>query len=430
MDSKAAEAVAADFPEESMLPSRARRLRFWAMISAWVVALVLIAVVGGALREALVDVSPAVEQESFSTPTIYLTSPPSPAAATDQPPIDPAPASASVPAGAVAPHPQPAYRTLAIKLLALMPIKAVQSAAGYQRSKFGAAWLDVNNNGCDTRNDILRRDLSNVKPTLDGHDCLVQSGQLSDPYSGDTVVFDRKNPATVQIDQAVSLSDAWRKGGQGLSLAQRIAFANDPLNLNAVAAKTALSKHNADASAWLPTEMDDRCSYVARQLSVKVSYGLWLSQDEHDVMAAVLANCPQTLAPSNRTASSKQLGGPMADDAQQPLIAPESSSALPSGGQSGLSTSSAPPSPENGSEQAEPASAQATAQQSSSAQQSTPVQISPMSTTTPFLPTALPTLPECSTPPSPSASPQPEPSSPESIQPGPSPSTPNPGPTS
>ena len=31
---------------------------------------------------------------------------------------------------------------------------------GYTRAQFGPAWADVDRNGCDTRNDILKRDLT------------------------------------------------------------------------------------------------------------------------------------------------------------------------------------------------------------------------------------------------------------------------------
>lgn len=30
---------------------------------------------------------------------------------------------------------------------------------GYDREQFGSAWTDVDRNGCDTRNDVLNRDL-------------------------------------------------------------------------------------------------------------------------------------------------------------------------------------------------------------------------------------------------------------------------------
>ncbi|WP_397321065.1 hypothetical protein [Paenarthrobacter nicotinovorans] len=40
-----------------------------------------------------------------------------------------------------------------------IPIKGRAPKAGYSREQFGPRWADVDRNGCDTRNDILRRDL-------------------------------------------------------------------------------------------------------------------------------------------------------------------------------------------------------------------------------------------------------------------------------
>ena len=53
-----------------------------------------------------------------------------------------------------------------------------------------AAWADTDRNGCDTRDDILKRDLTDVKFS-DG-DCKVTSGTLEpDPYTGKDVTFVR-----------------------------------------------------------------------------------------------------------------------------------------------------------------------------------------------------------------------------------------------
>ena len=56
----------------------------------------------------------------------------------------------------------------AVLVLAALPIQGRAPMTGYSREQFGPAWTDDNNdplghNGCDTRNDILRRDLSAEK---------------------------------------------------------------------------------------------------------------------------------------------------------------------------------------------------------------------------------------------------------------------------
>ncbi|MDQ0729208.1 GmrSD restriction endonuclease domain-containing protein [Arthrobacter sp. B1I2] len=204
---------------------------------------------------------------------------------------------------ATAPNTQPAYATKALDLLAALPIKGRAPKTGYDRAQFGQAWADVDRNGCDTRNDILKRDLTGIAYT-NSVPCKVQSGTLADPYTGTTISFVRGSgtSSAVQIDHVVALSDAWQKGAQQLTVEQRTAFANDPLNLQATDGPTNQQKGDGDAATWLPPNKGFRCEYVARQISVKVTYGLWVTQAEHDAMARILGDCAGQLAPTNQLA--------------------------------------------------------------------------------------------------------------------------------
>jgi len=202
-----------------------------------------------------------------------------------------------------APKAQPAFATKAIDLLATLPIKGRAPKTGYDRAMFGQAWADVDRNGCDTRNDILKRDLTGITYT-NSVPCKVQSGTLADPYTGTTLNFLRGSATSsaVQIDHVVALSDAWQKGAQQLTTEQRTAFANDPLNLQATDGPTNIKKGDGDAATWLPPNKGFRCEYVARQISVKATYALWVTQAEHDAMATILADCSGQLAPTNEQA--------------------------------------------------------------------------------------------------------------------------------
>ncbi|MCU1519770.1 MAG: hypothetical protein JWN19_155 [Arthrobacter sp.] len=188
------------------------------------------------------------------------------------------------------PRPQPAYVSKALDVLATLPIKGRAPKTGYSRDQFGQAWTDVDRNGCDTRNDMLRRDLTALAIKPGTRDCVVLSGLLNDPYTATLINFLRGNSTStaVQIDHVVALSDAWQKGAQQLSPAQRMSFANDPLNLLAVDGTANQQKSDGDAATWLPPNKSFRCEYVARQISVKSSYSLWVTQAEHDAMARVL----------------------------------------------------------------------------------------------------------------------------------------------
>ncbi|WIG17201.1 GmrSD restriction endonuclease domain-containing protein [Kocuria rosea] len=179
----------------------------------------------------------------------------------------------------------------AIAALGALEVKGRAPKTGYDREKFGEAWADVDGNGCDTRNDILYRDLTGPV-TSDG--CTVTRGTLNpDPYTDTTIDFVR-GPATsadVQIDHVVALSDAWQKGAQQLDADTRVLFANDPLNLLAVDGPTNQEKGDKDAASWLPPNKDFRCEYVAIQIAVKAKYDLWITQAEKDAMKRVLDTC-------------------------------------------------------------------------------------------------------------------------------------------
>lgn len=183
--------------------------------------------------------------------------------------------------------------SIALQHLEALSVKGKAPMTGYDRSQFGPAWKDVDRNGCDTRNDILRRDLKGVsfKPGTRG--CVVASGTLDDPYTGKQIAFVRgPQSSKVQIDHVVALGNVWVSGGQKLSAEQKAAIANDPLNLLAVDGPANMQKSDKDASGWLPKNKGFRCSYVARQIAVKGKYNLSVTPAEKQAMARVLDSCP------------------------------------------------------------------------------------------------------------------------------------------
>ena len=175
------------------------------------------------------------------------------------------------------------------RALETLPVKGRAPMTGYDRERFGAAWSDTNDNGCDTRNDILRRDLRDKAV----QDCVVLAGVLDDPFSGDVVMFER-GPLTsldVQIDHVVSLGNAWATGAAYWTDAERERFANDRRNLLAVRGDLNMQKQDGDAATWLPPRKAFRCTYVSMQVLVKQKYGLWVTAAEKAAMQRVLAGC-------------------------------------------------------------------------------------------------------------------------------------------
>ena len=182
-----------------------------------------------------------------------------------------------------------------------LEVKGRAPKTGYERDLFGSPWSDVDRNGCDTRNDVLHRDLTSKAFESSRDRCVIVEGILIDPYSGEKIEFTRVRVTSlaVQIDHVVSLSNAWQTGAFRWSEEKRKRFANDPLNLLAVKGSLNSQKGDGDAATWLPPKKSFRCSYVARQIAVKVSYDLWLTPPEKSAMERVLERCPNQRIPSN-----------------------------------------------------------------------------------------------------------------------------------
>lgn len=188
--------------------------------------------------------------------------------------------------------------TDALAALESLEVKGRAPMTDYDRAQFGQAWSDdvtveFGHNGCDTRNDILRRDLDNLIVKEGTFDCVAMSGTLDDPYSGQVIDFQRGTGTSeaVQIDHVVALADAWQKGAQQWSPEQRRNFANDPRNLLAVDGPLNQQKGAGDAATWLPPHKAFRCEYAQRIVDVKAAYGVWVTEAEKEALSRLLQEC-------------------------------------------------------------------------------------------------------------------------------------------
>ncbi|WP_399552319.1 HNH endonuclease family protein [uncultured Bifidobacterium sp.] len=167
------------------------------------------------------------------------------------------------------------------------------TSAGYDRDAFGYRMTDADSDGCDVRDEVLARDLENVR--YDPTDrCTVRRGTLRDPYTAATIRFVR-GPSTssaVQIDHVVALENAWRSGARNWGIRRRWRFGNDMRNLLAVEGEANGDKSSASAAYWLPENRGFRCDYVARQIAVKWEYALTVTTPERRSMLGVLRSCP------------------------------------------------------------------------------------------------------------------------------------------
>lgn len=180
------------------------------------------------------------------------------------------------------------------------------STADYDRTgQFGEAWVDVDNDGCDTRNDILERDLTKE---VYKDSCLIATGVLRDPYTGRTINFVRGvgTSTKVQIDHVIPLHLAWQYGATKWSFGKRVAFANDPINLIATDGPTNGQKSDSGPDEWLPPNKSYQCTYVIRFIRVAYLYKVGVTSSMKSTMSRTLNSCtkvvgsPATLTPLSR----------------------------------------------------------------------------------------------------------------------------------
>jgi hypothetical protein len=167
---------------------------------------------------------------------------------------------------------------------------AASTVDGYERDKFGQKWADIDRNGCDQRNDVLRRDMVNLHTVPGTRGCFLAKGTLSlldDSYAATRVKYKRGNDK-VEIDHVVSLADAWGSGAHDWDVDQREEFANDFMNLEVIDSGTDTVKSDLAANDWLPDDDDDQCALVVRQISIKKRYKLSVTPAELQAMDSVL----------------------------------------------------------------------------------------------------------------------------------------------
>lgn len=206
-------------------------------------------------------------------------------------------------------HKAPSKRAVLAKLERVDVIDERPDVAGYDRDcgtghacSFGPAWTDGNadptygRQGCDTRNDILARDLRRPKYRAGTNDCVVESGVLHDPYTGQEISFTKTEAFRVGVDHLYPLSRAWDLGAADWSFERRVNFANDSRNLLAVSGSANSSKGDRGPGEWMPLNRSFACTYVSRYLTVARAYGLPITQADADsIKTTATAACPTTV---------------------------------------------------------------------------------------------------------------------------------------
>jgi hypothetical protein len=171
----------------------------------------------------------------------------------------------------------------------------------YRRDAFGDAWTDDNSapgghNGCDTRNDILDRDLvAKTYTSISRCPTAVATGVLHDPYTNVVISFTRGNQtgAAVQIEHIVPLAYAWDQGARNWTDEMRVRFANDPANLLAVQGEVNQDKGDQEPARWMPPNGAFHCQYAIQFIAVLRGYGLPVDAPSVPVLREAAETCPK-----------------------------------------------------------------------------------------------------------------------------------------
>lgn len=149
----------------------------------------------------------------------------------------------------------------------------------YNRAEhYGSGWVDTDHNGCNTRNDVLRRYGRNVKLHKNG--CIVLSSTIHDVYNGVDIQQTHKG-GQIEIDHIVPLSYAHQHGAAHWTQEKRVEFANDVENLLPVSSKDNSSKGDKGPADWRPADVSYSCQYGKSFLHIIEKYDLTISKADY-----------------------------------------------------------------------------------------------------------------------------------------------------
>ena len=196
-----------------------------------------------------------------------------------------APPASSAPVVAPAAGSVAAETTTARTMLLHLSTRSEGGSATYERSAF-RHWVDADQDGCDTREEVLIAE-SRVA-TATGAGCRVLTGRWVSWYDGATWT----DPSDVDIDHVVALKEAWESGARSWTSTRRQAFANDlghPWALEAVTDTVNAAKADRDPAQWLPPRPGAHCRYAQRWVAVKYRWRLTVDSAERAELSSLLS---------------------------------------------------------------------------------------------------------------------------------------------
>jgi hypothetical protein len=274
---------AAQLPHDRRAPA----MTFAAMVTVFCLAVPIASGVGerrsNEATAEMADTTARIKQPS-DPESVPTAAPPTTAPPTTPPPTTPPPTT-STPTTVTPTTATPATAVPASELAASidrLPLAAETDQESYDRSMF-SPWFDADDNGCDTRCEVLAAERHAGLPGLPG------GGWLSE-YEG----YSTPDESELDIDHLVPLAEAWRSGASRWDPARRAAFANDldaPQTLIAVTAATNRSKSDSDPSDWQPPNTSYWCTYASDWVAVKLRWGLTADPGEVRALTNMAAKC-------------------------------------------------------------------------------------------------------------------------------------------
>ncbi|MCB1880150.1 MAG: HNH endonuclease [Gammaproteobacteria bacterium] len=170
--------------------------------------------------------------------------------------------------------------------IAILFIAGIGTASAYDRADY-PHWSDLDDDGLDTREEILVRD-SLIDVTYNENGKKVESGLWVCRYTGQVI----RDPSALDVDHLVALGEIDAAGANLWPEDQREAFANDPDNLVAVAAGSNRSKRDKDAYLWLPPNIANCSWYLDARAAVWEKYGIEIDGDELKSVKFFSEKCP------------------------------------------------------------------------------------------------------------------------------------------
>ncbi|MFE3446224.1 HNH endonuclease family protein [Nocardia sp. NPDC059180] len=190
-------------------------------------------------------------------------------------------------------------------LASVRVVEARPHPGGYERGcregegcVFGPAWSDDyegtgGHDGCDTRNNVLARQLTDIGYRPGTRDCVVVSGILADPYTGTSVTFTKSDAGNVPVDHVYPLAAAWDLGADAWPQQRRVRFANDiDFNLQTTTRTANQAKGDSTPAEWLPPSRPGHCFYAAKYLAVAIRYDLPITAADHAALQPIALTCP------------------------------------------------------------------------------------------------------------------------------------------